>query len=239
MSIGFNLVLPSANVYKIRVQDDAERRKVIDDLCRQWESYCDSHWLSENHEEPYCGENRVKRFLDGLGYFMMLNDTKDTGIVTEYKAKVHAAKEIPVSACPAAVQDVFYASGAGDAPETIPDRLDVTAKKATTRRTARYRTKSDRVRDFEKAFRPLRYEYATVDTDGNFSVGGVRLHVSDKCQQYAAKQLKDDVLYDMDKVIAAYVREGKSSEHVYFFDMNFEAIDKYIEAEGKKEPQCR
>lgn len=236
MSMGFNLVLPSANVYKIRVQDDAERRKVVDTLCRQWADYCNSHWLSENHEEPYCGENRVKRFLDGLGYFMMLNDTKDTGIVTEYKAQVHAAKEIPVSACPAAVQDVFYASGAAEAPDTIPDPLPTTTKPKYPRRTERYRTKSDRLHEFEKAFKPREYQYATVDTDGWFEYEScgrkIKLHVSDKCQQYAPKRLKDDVLYDMDKVIVAIVKENEHSEHVYFFDMNFEAIDKYIEVEG-------
>jgi hypothetical protein len=31
--IGFNLVLPSTNVYKIRVNDDKERREIVNKLC--------------------------------------------------------------------------------------------------------------------------------------------------------------------------------------------------------------
>ena len=115
MSIGFNLVLPTTKVFKIRVKDDEERREVVNNLCDQWQAYCKTHWLSENHEEPFCAENRVKRFLDGLGYLMMIGDTN--GIVTKYMEQANANREIPISNCPSFVEELLYGGGSSNPTE--------------------------------------------------------------------------------------------------------------------------
>ena len=227
--IGFNLVLPSTNVYKIRVNDDKERRDVVAKLCEQWSDYCTSHWISENHEEPYCAENRVKRFLDGMGYFLLRSDT--SGIITDYMEEMNSNREIPVSCCPDFVNDLFFGSGQGyvtqaqkEAMQSLNGYLDEKVKpKKTRKKPSVYEEKRKRRESFEAEFHPNGYKFPIVDTEGNFTVDGVSYHVSENCKQYSPKNLKDDVLYDMDRIIVAQVKDK-----YYFFDQNFECIDMFV-----------
>lgn len=237
MSIGYNLVLPSGKVYKLRAEDKADCAAQIESLCAKWLAYCGSHWLSDNHEEPFCPENRVKRFLDGAAYCLMLGDTH--GITTDYKRMADGNREIPLSACPAFIEDQVY--GGGSSQPTVDDLLYLQQMKESLDEQAekifghkkekpkkRALTKSDKIRSFEKEFHPIGYEYPAVDTDGNFTVGGISFHISENCLQYAPKQVGDDLLYDMDKVVVANVKEDEPNYHPYFFDMNFDAIDNFV-----------
>lgn len=343
MSIGYNLVLPSMNVYKLRVKDNEERMALVNRLCEQWRKYCVDHWLSDNHDEPYCAENRVKRFLDGLAYFMMIGDTK--GIVTEYMAKANANREIPISSLPAFMEDLLYGGNLSadeediNYLESICDKLDETAKETymknnppnegrsvykitnrvngksyigitinvgrrwrnhthesrrgterplyeamrqygldnftveviDTAETAeelaakermyikKYNTlfpdgynkspggeisKShkqpktitkctyDKVKKIKEQLRPKDFIFPIVDTDGNFTVNGAAYHVADDCEAYQPKQVKDDLLYDMDRVTVAVLPDNS----LRFFDMNYEPIDGFVKNGSKMFP---
>lgn len=220
--IGFNLVLPSTNVYKIRVNDDKERREVVNKLCEQWNDYCTSHWLSDNHEEPYCAENRVKRFLDGMAYFLLRSDT--SGIITDYKEEMNRNREIPVSACPEFVNDMFYGFGQGDITQSQQEALSAldnyldTVKPKKSKKQTPQEIKRQKRKAFENG-RKVSYQYPVVDTEGYFVVDDRKIHIPDNYKQYSPKYLKDDVLFDMDHVIVAKV-DGE----MFFFDQNFDPI---------------
>jgi hypothetical protein len=169
--------------------------------------------LSENHEEPYCAENRVKRFLDGMAYFLLRSDT--SGIITDYKEEMNRNREIPVSACPEFVNDMFYGFGQGDvtqsqleAMQALDSYLDEVKPKKPKKQTI-YEQRRKKRKAFEETHSPS-YQYPVVDTEGIFSIDGVKYKVD--CPQYKGKQLKDDVIYDMDHVIVAY------DDRFYFFD---------------------
>ena len=199
--------------------------------------------MSENHEEPYCAENRVKRFLDGLGYFLLRNDS--TGIITDYMDEMNKNREIPVSSCPEYVYDLFYGNGQGDvtqaqkeAMNNLNSYLDEHVKpKKLKKKSTPYEQRRIRKESFEAAFSPLSYQYPIVDTEGNFEIKcgdqKIKMHISDKCRQYAPKKIKDDILYDMDHVIVAYVKD-ESNFRYYFFDQNFESIDMYVSADNSR-----
>ena len=238
MSIGYNLVLPSMNVYKLRVKDNEERMALVNELCEQWRKYCVDHWLSNNHDEPYCAENRVKRFLDGIAYFMMIGDTK--GIVTEYREKANANREIPVSNCPSFIEDRIY--GGDGAQPTEDDRLymkqmreelDERAAKigigGTRKDRKKQPTKYGRLQKIKEQLRPKDFIFPIVDTDGNFTVNGAAYHVADDCEAYQPKQVKDDLLYDMDRVTVAVLPDNS----LRFFDMNYEPIDGFVKNGSK------
>lgn len=74
-----------------------------------WEPYCERNWISPNHADVFCGENKVKRFLNGLSYFLLLGDTE--GVVTDYKESMNGKREIPISSCPSHIEDMVYGTG--------------------------------------------------------------------------------------------------------------------------------
>lgn len=232
--IGFNLVLPTTNVFKIRVENDRERQEVVAKLCEQWQDYCITHWMSENHEEPYCAENRVKRFLDGMGYFLLRSDTSN--IISEYMDEMNKNREIPVSSCPDYINDMFYANGQGDvtqaqkeAMQSLNSYLDERARpaKSKKKKETSYTLRRNKRKAFEAKYHPFEYQYPVVDTEGNFTVisNGTEIHLKiSGCKQYEPKMLKDDVLYDMDHIIVANVKEDR----FYFFDQNFDPVDEFV-----------
>lgn len=73
------------------------------ELLSKWEPYCEKNWISVNHADTFCGENKVKRFFSGLTYFLLLGSTE--GMVTNYKEIMNGKREIPISSCPSQIED--------------------------------------------------------------------------------------------------------------------------------------
>lgn len=63
----------------------------------------------------------MKRFLDGLGYYLLYGDVE--GIITEYQQVVGQAREIPVSSCPSNVANMLYAGGNVSGDVSIEEQL--------------------------------------------------------------------------------------------------------------------
>lgn len=78
------------------------------ELLSKWEAYCEKNWISVNHADTFCGENKVKRFFGGLTYFLLLGHE---GVVTNYKEIMNGKREIPISSCPSHIGDMFYGTG--------------------------------------------------------------------------------------------------------------------------------
>lgn len=168
----------------------------------------------------------------------MVGDTK--GITTDYKRMADGNREIPLSACPSFIEEQFYGGGSSQPTEDdklflqqMTESLDEQAEKIFKgkRRPAKKKpaTKSDKIRKFESEHKTVEYFYPAVNTDGDFSVLNQRFHISEACIQYAPKSVGDDVLYDMDKVIAVLCKDLRTTcLYMRFFDMNFDPIDDHV-----------
>lgn len=77
------------------------------DILPPWKDYCNDHWLSANHEDMYAPERRVKGFLDRCATLMLYGQS---GVESHYKAMMHEVREIPMSECPPAFENLMYSS---------------------------------------------------------------------------------------------------------------------------------
>ena len=215
------MVQPNGNVYRLRTKTEDERRGAVRALCARWENYCTGHWLSDNHEEPYCPENKVKRFLDGLAYFLMLGESR--GIVTDYKQVRNGDREIPLSSCPPGYEDLVYGGGATGVSREEEETLrrayghDRKPNKKPCKTPERYA----RIARLRREYEIREWHYPRVDTNGVFQVLGETHRVRESATQYAGKETKEGTLYDMDKVICLELMDGG----LRFFDMRLEPID--------------
>lgn len=232
--IGYNVVQPNGIVRKQRVETEEARRSAVDELQNRWSDYCNKNWISSNHEDPFCCENRVKLFQDGLAYFLMLGNTG--GIVTDYKRLVDGKREIPISSCPSYVEDIVYGTGSTIIPssddeciafQSTLDRLDRKAEKYTSvknnskNKHQHSESRYDKMRRIRCIIGDAEYLYPSVDTDNRFELNGHLYQIDSVVSAYAAKDAGNgDVIYDMDKIMCAVKSDGQ----VYFFDMNLDMV---------------
>lgn len=233
MAIGYNVIQPNGIVKKLRVESESDRSDVVDEQLCRWTDYCNRNWISVNYGDPFCSENKVKLFLNGLAYFLMLGNTR--GIVTDYKKVADGKREIPISSCPSYIEDLVYGTGStlpspndsaeNDAFESTLARLDRKAERycpnKKTKKKAPAQTRYDKIKRIKAIIGKAEYFYPSVDTTNTFELNGHSYKISDCVSCYSGKLVgADDVLYDMDKVICAVCSDGRT----YFFDMNMDII---------------
>ena len=234
MAIGYNVIQPNGIVKEIRVKSAEERDSVVCDQLNRWGEYCDRNWISVNYSDPFCSENKVKRFLNSLAYFLMLGNTG--GIVTDYKRVVDGKREIPISSCPSYVEDIVYGTGNTLIPtnedehsafQSILERLDEKAKKYRPndgkKKPARKAvcTRYDKIKGIRALIGDAAYYYPSVNTLNEFTLNGKTYRIDDSVSEYAGKNMADgDILYDMDKIVCALTPDGK----IHYFDMNMDMI---------------
>lgn len=190
-------------------------------MLERWSDYCERNWLNDGGD-LFPPEKKVKLFLDGIAYFLLLGQTD--GIVTGYKDLMNGKREIPVSSCPSYVENMLYASGAS-ADEVsdeenrtfkmMCDELDERAAKVQPQK----KKKTVHPRQYQK-YQMIRADnrgaaitFAIVDTDGYFVINDKRYRVTSDA--YAPKQTKYGELYDMDRIISCGER---------FYDMNLDPV---------------
>lgn len=107
--MGFAYVInPMGQKVKFHCEDPKNWMAEVErDILPRWEDYCNSHWLSANHEDMYAPERRVKSFLDRCGTLMLYGQA---GIESPYKAMMHTVREIAMTDCPAAIENLVYSS---------------------------------------------------------------------------------------------------------------------------------
>lgn len=232
MAIGYNVIQPNGIVKKQRVESESDRSDAVDEQLRRWTEYCNRNWISVNYGDPFCSENKVKLFLNGLAYFLMLGNTG--GIVTDYKRVADGKREIPISSCPSYVEDLVYGTGStllspndseNDDFELTLDRLDKRAERFCpnnkTKKKAPTQTRYDKIKRIKALIGSAEYFYPSVNTENMFKLNGHSYKINDCVSCYSGKQVgTDDILYDMDKIICAVCPDGRT----YFFDMNMDII---------------
>lgn len=237
MAIGYNVVQPNGIVRKQRVESESERSAAVDEQLQRWGEYCNRNWISVNYGDPFCPENKVKLFLNGLAYFLMLGNTG--GIVTDYKRVADGKREIPISSCPSYVEDLVYGTGSTLLPandsenmafQSTLDKLDEKASKyCSKKKTGKApltHTRYDKIRRIKSLIGKADFYYPTVNTFNEFTLDGKVYKIDDCISSYGGKSVgEDDVIYDMDKIICAVCPDGR----VYYFDMNMDVIpNQYI-----------
>lgn len=228
MSIGYNVIQPNGVVKKLRAADDLDRRTIVDGLQAKWNDYCQSNWISWS-DDPYSPENRVKLFLNGVSYFLMVGNTE--GVVTDYKDIMNGKREIPISSCPSCVEDAVYGGGStisSNSPDEdarfgqMLDKLDNRAAKVEKKKgnqKKRTITKADRQKAIRDEYGRCQFIYPIVNTENEFVFGGNTYVISDQAVQYAAKATVQGDLYDMDRIVCVITEAG-----TLFFDMDINRI---------------
>ncbi len=165
----------------------------------------------------------MKRFLDSIAYCLLIGNTK--GIETDYKKVMHARREVPISNCPAFVENMVYATGgttdAIDREEcagfkVMVDELDAKADKYEKQKVRKAPTESM----YHKRNRIGIHggEWCRVDTDGVFEHNGIRYRIDPDEVQYQPVETEFGDLYDMDRILATDDTPNK------FYDMLYNEV---------------
>lgn len=182
------------------------------------EAYCESNWISVNHESKWSPENRVKSFLDRCAYLMSLDNP--SGLESAYKAMSHKVREIPASECPTAVSDLFYSDRvpANDFDEddrfkSLMDRLDEVdpRKKKKPIQKKRQETRFDRISKIRNTFPMATLSWVYVDGANKFTYSGKEYKISDSIKGYS----QTDKLDSMDRILVV-----DNCGSLLFYDQN-------------------
>lgn len=193
-------------------------------MLANWSTYCERNWISANHTDVFCGENKVKRFLNGLSYFLLLGDTE--GMVTDYKESMNGKREIPMSSCPSQIEDMVYGTGSVLHPPTEEEEaaFKMMLKSAEDRLPAKKKAGKPSLRNkkktalFAECGKDAELTYASVDTDNRFIYENVIYEIDPAVTEYAAKETPLGLLYDMDKVVCVKSRDGSVSFYTAEYD---------------------
>jgi len=177
-------------------------------------------------------ELKIKSFLDSVAYYLMAGNYQ--GVETTYKRIMHAKREIPASSCPAAIENLMYASGAPASSiareeeaqfEALLERLDELAEKYETPAKPAWRESR-----FHKKERLGIHggEWRVVDTDGYFWDGDSRYRICDNAVQYQPIHTEYGDYYPMDRILSS---GGK------FYDMDFDEVE-VLQAGGILPKDC-
>lgn len=167
--------------------------------------------------KPGSPEQKIKRFLDSCAY-LLLRDNPE-GTLTDYKEVMHGRIEIDVSSCPSWIADRMDAGGctlSGSMEdeqarfECLLDKLDSKAEKYMRREkgiSSKAETKSQRLQRVRSLHPNAEIEICRVDTDNCFCCCGRYYRIAETVYQYAPRETKEGLLYDMDRVHAV-IKDG-------------------------------
>ena len=200
-------------------EDQSKIELIEERILKYWSNYCIKNWLSENHDQPYSPEMKVKRLLDRCGTLLLRDvppDERDT--LTSYKEMVVGSREINVSDCPEAIAEMLE-SGCVQLNRLTPDdrlryelltdKLDehMGAKK-TNKTRVRPQTRYERLEAIQKTYPGCSLNGCRVDVDGRFEYKGTAYQVDSTQGKYAPRKTRYGDQYDMDRIIAIDVPDG-------------------------------
>ena len=210
--------------------------ELVRTITEHWKEYCERNWISDNPEDIFCGENKVKVFLNGLGYFLFLGAME--GIETDYKKVVRGSRELPMSSCPSYIENTMYGIGStikkqedADAFTRVLDTVDAKADKLASyyKRTAPQKVKAKvsetRYDRFQKILRELgvskaAFSHARVDTEGRFTYSGHSYCVT--ARQYSPELTSaGEEYFAMDRIVCV--------DGIHFYDMEMRDVSGFVE----------
>ena len=206
---------------------EEEKREIVKKLLDRWTPYCLNGWQSNDPKDMYCPENKVKRFLDGLAYFLLLGETKGiVDIVTDYKDIMTGKYEIPMSSCPSRIENEIYGSriqGQGnDATDEMEkmvlasilkekeERADAVYKHKD-RKKERTEERFDRIRKVREVYPEITFRRYIVDTENTFRDSDGKEHRIDiqKSREYTPVDTKYGPFWPETYIVEGETRDGK------------------------------
>lgn len=199
--------------------------------------FCIRHWMSDDPLNTTT-EEKIKAYLDRVGY-ILIQDKPDGKIITDYKELRDAVALIPVSGI-SQLENAFYSRNRADDLDTaplIPERATETqmtkAEKKIYNALTKPRVKVKRITALQQRRKNIDAMYAkypgvmtercVVNTDNEFRYDGKEWIIYPGLKQYLAKDVRGELLYDMDMVIC-FRYDGK----YVFMDMNYVDITRYV-----------
>ena len=213
-------------------RDDGETWKDVIEkkVLPMWEEYCNTHWISENHEDIYAAEKRVKAFLDRCGYILLQDDPGS--VESKHKEMMRKVQEFPISDCPASMRELLYSSVRTPDAESEADSLSRFAMKVEEREMAvpiskrpkrasrKYeKTRYDKVTQIKEKLPHGRFSWERVWTDNTFSSEGHLFQINKSLSQYQPKKTRSGAYYEMDSVLVIWSDDG-----VHLYDQNVDEI---------------
>lgn len=222
MASTYKIFLPNGNSALLPYGELDEKMRRVDAILEHWKPYLDGNWISTNYTDVLCGENKVKRLLDGLAYYLLLGNGD---VSTDYKELIKGKMEVPMSSCPSHIGEMMYGIGAvarnDEPPSSLPDSEFAMKKKTKIKK----RLPSQRRANLEAIKRrfgdDVLVEYRRVDTQNNFSFDGSVWHIDESVSEYSPKRTDAGILYDMDTVVIVKSKLG----YIYFFNADYSEID--------------
>lgn len=218
MSVSKKILMPNGELRTYFCSDDQTWRQIIEEkILPYWIQYCNSNWISLNHEAVYAPEKRVKWFLDRLGWLLI--EGAD-GIESEYKAMSHKVREIPVTECPAGISDYIYSDRTppyedeeDEHFDRVVDRLDRMDKRKPKKPRPHKETKFERLEKIRASYPGCRMVWCIVDADNTFVYDGRRYEVPEEMKGYIDDMQMDRILaVENDRALRFY---DQSVENVY------------------------
>lgn len=65
MSTSLGITRPNGVRLPVYYTASQDKMALVMGQLSDWEDFCNQNWLSDNHEDINCSENRVKAFLNG------------------------------------------------------------------------------------------------------------------------------------------------------------------------------
>lgn len=209
MASTYKIFLPNGTSCLFPYGEYGEKLNSVKAALEGWGLYLDGNWISTNHTDVFCGENKVKRFLDGLAYYLLIGSED---VVTDYKELMNGKREIPMSSCPSQINDIVYGAGAalhpqGDDELMIHDFTDneIPHKKKKPKKQEGSQ-RSDNLKTLREEFgQNAKFAYCRVDTANVFEFGGKGWQISEDVEAYQPKHTPLGDLYDMDTIIVIHL----------------------------------
>ena len=219
MASTYKIFLPNGTSCLLPYEDYYEKLKHVEAALNGWDSYLDGNWISTNHTDVFCGENKVKKFLDGLAYYLLIGSE---GVVTDYKEIMNGKREIPMSSCPSQVSDIVYGTGGVFHPQTEEDLAAIEkVMDAPMKSKSDKKKNSQRCENLESLKKlcgdNAHFTYCRVDTQNDFRFDEVLWHIDESLEGYQPKHTPLGDLYDMDLVVAVRSKDGV----IHFFDADY------------------
>jgi len=203
-----NYKIPSATGYPETVVYDtyANAEKIVCDRVKRHSAELENGWLTSSAaaKNKFNIENRVKFYLDCLGYLLLQashSANQDNGITSLYKEQSKRNRELPH--------------------DFVETDFRVQKQKRPQETGDRFAYVQSQVSKYD---RNAEIVYCTVDTDNVFTLHGQEYRIDESVAQYQGKRVNEDMLYDMSRIIVLIEPDGSKR----FFDENFDPINEEL-----------